>query len=176
MPPFCRLLTLGDFETGVCRALLKNGSDGVRTGFPFSLWRRGGSSHHGHRGGGELGSDVGDQDSVGSDDSTEDEDAVRPDADVVDDSSGKPDGHTPKQGEFDWPCNGNDECHSGLCVEGAEGPVCTKLCQLGECPDGWYCRGMSVGPDVVSVCIPEGANLCKPLRSTPSVGMGFVLN
>ncbi|HPC91193.1 MAG TPA: MopE-related protein, partial [Myxococcota bacterium] len=124
-------------------------------------------------GGGELGSDVGDQDSVGSDDSTED--AVRPDADVVDDSSGKPDGHTPKQGEFDWPCNGNDECHSGLCVEGAEGPVCTKLCQLGECPDGWYCRGMSVGPDVMSVCIPEGANLCKPCKVDTQCGHGVCL-
>jgi hypothetical protein len=61
------------------------------------------------------------------------------------------------------PCRSNGECLSGFCVEGVEGPVCTQPCVL-ECPLGWICRASRIGSDVVSLCLPPGADLCKPCK------------
>jgi len=77
-------------------------------------------------------------------------------------------------GDFGAPCLSNNDCDSGFCVEGVEGFVCTVQC-LEECPEGWVCRGIMVGPDVVSLCIPLGANLCKSCKLDTQCGDGLCM-
>ena len=63
---------------------------------------------------------------------------------------------------FGTPCEGNQDCPSdGLCVEGPDGFVCTQLC-LDSCPEGWACKGISGGADVVFVCVPQEESACAP--------------
>jgi len=78
------------------------------------------------------------------------------------------------EGQFGAPCLSNTDCESGFCVEGVEGFVCTMPC-LEECPQGWVCRGILVGPDMVSLCIPLGANLCKTCKMDTQCGDGLCL-
>ena len=58
-------------------------------------------------------------------------------------------------------CQENSDCLSGWCVEHMGEAVCTMLCQE-ECPQGWTCKAVGTGPDVVSICVSGHANLCKP--------------
>jgi hypothetical protein len=67
-------------------------------------------------------------------------------------------------GEFGSPCQSNSDCKSGLCIEGFEGFICTMQC-YDECPEGYVCRGMLLGQDLISLCVPYGASLCKPCKS-----------
>ncbi len=78
------------------------------------------------------------------------------------------------KGQFGAACASNEDCDSGFCVEGVEGLVCTKVC-VDECPEGWLCRGMLVGQDFVSLCVPAGANLCKPCKTDMQCGDGKCL-
>ena len=65
-------------------------------------------------------------------------------------------------GQFDDPCTEDAECESGFCVAVGDGFACTQLCD-GTCPDGWNCRDFVFAGNVsVSVCVHEGANLCRP--------------
>ena len=64
-------------------------------------------------------------------------------------------------GKFEAPCNNNNECESGWCVEGLAGYICTKNC-LDECPDGFDCKGVGIGPDVTFLCIPRVDKVCTP--------------
>ncbi len=70
---------------------------------------------------------------------------------------------TAQPGEFGQPCIQNSDCISGYCVEGLQGPMCTMTCVL-ECPADWLCRASLIGSDVISLCIPLGADLCKPCK------------
>jgi len=79
------------------------------------------------------------------------------------------------EGEFGAPCVSNTDCVSGFCVEGVEGFVCSTPC-LEECPEGWVCRVIMVGMDGVSLCVPLGANLCKPCKIDPQCGDGLCLD
>ena len=66
------------------------------------------------------------------------------------------------QGGFAWPCQSNQDCDSGWCVEGEEGYVCTKTCDL-SCPAGWDCKSVSSGgADLVFLCVPRFQKLCVP--------------
>src|SRR5690606_35572805 len=47
-------------------------------------------------------------------------------------------------GGFGAPCQGNGDCDSGWCVEGAEGYLCTKQC-VEECPGGYDCKAVQSG-------------------------------
>ncbi|NOZ01090.1 MAG: hypothetical protein GXP54_04280, partial [Deltaproteobacteria bacterium] len=78
------------------------------------------------------------------------------------------------EGEFGAPCLSNLDCQSGFCVEGPEGFVCSMPC-LEDCPEGWVCRVLMVGVDGVSLCVPLGANLCKPCKIDPQCGDGLCL-
>ena len=77
-------------------------------------------------------------------------------------------------GEFGSPCQSNSDCKSGFCIEGFEGFVCTIQC-YDECPEGYVCRGMLLGQDLVSLCVPFGASLCKPCRSDSNCSGGKCL-
>ena len=70
----------------------------------------------------------------------------------------------PNPGEFGAPCTSNDECDSGYCIEGLDGFICTKLC-MEECPDGYECVGVNIGPDVVFICVPKVDRSCEPCTS-----------
>ncbi len=103
-----------------------------------------------------------------------------PDADTLPDSSGSDvdaspsdvstdsvdddvDTTTPGCSTFGCPCNANNECDSGVCIEGLDGQICTRSC-LAECPDGFDCLLTGVGPDQQSVCVPRHTRLCRPCR------------
>jgi len=72
----------------------------------------------------------------------------------------------PGEGCFLDPCTDNTGCDSGWCVEHMGDGVCTTTCQE-ECPAGWACKLTgSGGPDVVSVCVSNYANLCRPCAAS----------
>jgi len=58
-------------------------------------------------------------------------------------------------------CKENGDCLSGWCVEHMGEGVCSMLCQE-ECPPGWTCQQAASGPDLVSVCVSNHTNLCRP--------------
>ena len=67
-------------------------------------------------------------------------------------------------GDFGAPCNSNTDCTSGFCVEGPNGFVCTETC-LADCPDGFSCKAIqNTLPDVVFLCMPDGAKPCTPCQ------------
>jgi len=71
----------------------------------------------------------------------------------------------PGEGCFLDPCEVNEDCLSGFCVEHLGETVCTSACQE-ECPAGWSCRLLgATGPDPVFVCLSDHANLCKPCNT-----------
>jgi hypothetical protein len=58
--------------------------------------------------------------------------------------------------DFGLPCDENNDCETGLCIEGVNTSVCSKTC-ISECPDGWSCRGVTLGGvDVIFVCVEDG--------------------
>jgi hypothetical protein len=69
---------------------------------------------------------------------------------------------TTAEGGFGWPCETNNDCQSGFCLETADGMVCTQSC-FDECPDGFQClQADGFGPDLVYLCIPQHMHLCRP--------------
>ena len=65
-------------------------------------------------------------------------------------------------GAFGYPCQSDDECISGYCVQTPEGGVCTAVCD-GTCPEGWSCALHKESlPDNVFICVQPHMNLCKP--------------
>jgi hypothetical protein len=65
------------------------------------------------------------------------------------------------EGGVGAPCQNNQECLSGFCVEGPMGFVCTRQCET-QCPFGWDCKGVSGETDVVFLCLPRLDKLCAP--------------
>jgi hypothetical protein len=89
------------------------------------------------------------------------QDGVQPDTTPVPDVP-EEDVYVPKEGEFKWPCDSNDECDDGYCIATAEGNVCTQLC-VSECPIGWECAEVSLpGQDLTFACVPRFKLLCDP--------------
>jgi hypothetical protein len=65
-------------------------------------------------------------------------------------------------GEPGCPCEDNDDCYSGYCVDTGEGRVCTTTCEA-SCPAGWSCVAITTGGgDVGFICIELHTNLCRP--------------
>ena len=100
----------------------------------------------------------------------------------VDTGQGKPDTHAPADtgvdqaggdayvGEIGKPCDNNDDCESGYCVDGPTSKVCTEVC-VDSCPKGWNCSGVTgFGPDVVFLCVPEVNDLCQPCEADDDCG------
>ena len=67
----------------------------------------------------------------------------------------------PGDGCFLDPCDENADCVSSLCVTHMGDQVCTQEC-VEECPDGWSCQQVNVGPDVMFACISNFPFLCMP--------------
>lgn len=62
------------------------------------------------------------------------------------------------------PCDGNDDCDSGWCVEHMGDGVCSVVCQE-ECPNGWECRPVGAAEDACLDYGIEGSfcgGLCSP--------------
>lgn len=67
------------------------------------------------------------------------------------------------QGEFGAPCNSNDDCLSGFCVEGPQGFICTQMCfSETDCPQDYSCKGINIGADIFFLCLPEVIRACAP--------------
>ncbi len=64
------------------------------------------------------------------------------------------------------PCEDNNECYSGFCVETWEGSRCTVLCEdATSCPKGWKCAQVTgSGQDLVYVCVDPFVDLCRPCK------------
>ncbi len=72
----------------------------------------------------------------------------------------------PGDGCFGDLCQANADCLSGWCVDHMGDSVCSQHC-VEECPPGWTCKTVSdAGPDVVSICVSDMANLCKPCATS----------
>ncbi len=64
-------------------------------------------------------------------------------------------------GSVACPCQGNDDCLTGYCVQATGGSVCTLEC-LEECPYDWTCTGIQgFGADLVFLCLPEQQAACS---------------
>ena len=64
--------------------------------------------------------------------------------------------------KFGEECTTSDDCQpDGFCVEGSNHDVCTYPCDAG-CPEGWNCRASDVAGAVVSLCLPQKFDFCKP--------------
>ena len=81
-------------------------------------------------------------------------------------------------GECGWPCLSGDDCFSGICVPTPGDNVCTLLCELDACPDGWVCAQVAQPPDSIFACVPKSPNLGKPCEDDVDcvalVGAGLV--
>ncbi len=84
--------------------------------------------------------------------------------DTVQDEAGFWEWYEVLPGGFLAPCVTNEDCLSGFCVEGPEGPVCTKTCLApGDCPPDFVCVGtVNTYPDIVFVCLPKFGRICAP--------------
>ncbi len=82
-------------------------------------------------------------------------------------------------GAFGCPCDRNEECVSGFCVEAQDRYRCSRICQSEDaCPQGWRCGlvGGTGGVDLLYVCVDPFARLCQPClqdqECAPTVGAG----
>ena len=67
-----------------------------------------------------------------------------------------------EQAEFLEGCEEDEDCLSGLCIEGPAGDrVCTRRC-FDDCPEDYDCALYQQGPDPLAVCLPDGDDLCRP--------------
>ena len=59
------------------------------------------------------------------------------------------------------PCVSPEDCFSGICAEGSEGPVCAQPCEAG-CDVWQRCVAVEGGPDAALFCVDAWARLCSP--------------
>ncbi len=68
----------------------------------------------------------------------------------------------PLPGQFGAPCEDPAECNSGICVDSAEGKICSRSCGDG-CPKGFACAShLSPGGDNLYECVPRFRHICDP--------------
>ena len=65
---------------------------------------------------------------------------------------------------FACECNGNSDCLDELCIESADGNVCTRTC-VADCPANFDCLSITTFGDPISVCVPRHTRLCRPCRA-----------
>ena len=60
------------------------------------------------------------------------------------------------------PCETNEDCDSGYCIDYEAGPSeCSEIC-IENCPDGYMCKGLDTfGPDLTFVCVKDVSTPCK---------------
>ena len=71
---------------------------------------------------------------------------------------------TPSLLGYGEPCGSDAECESGICIETADGSMCTRICNdSGDCPEGYRCLLLGgTGGDAVRICVPPPNVLCDP--------------
>ena len=79
------------------------------------------------------------------------------------DATTEPDGNEGCR-SFGCQCNSNAECLDELCIESADGNICTRTC-VADCPDNFDCLAVTTFGDPVSVCVPRHTRLCRPCRA-----------
>ena len=122
---------------------------------------------------GENGQDVASVDTLGQD-SLRNRDAddmvsvdVVPRVDGAADQSGEVATEVPE--DFGTPCDVDEDCDTGLCVDGADGGfVCSLSCEAG-CPDGWVCVQ---GIEETGVCLPHDLLSCRPCLNDADCVLG----
>ena len=87
-------------------------------------------------------------------------------SDVADTATAPPDTSTPDDvtsgcNTFGCACQQNADCLDGHCVEGQDGPICTRTC-IESCPDGFQCVQTVTSGDPVSLCVPQFTRICRP--------------
>jgi hypothetical protein len=69
----------------------------------------------------------------------------------------------PPYAEWLCPCEQNDDCLSGFCVNTNQGKVCSKTCADDCGLAGWQCAEVpSTCPDCLYVCVFRHTQLCRP--------------
>ena len=72
----------------------------------------------------------------------------------------------PAPGEFLHPCEGNDDCYSGYCVDSPDGHVCSDTCTDDtSCPPDWSCASVNTQGDATFICLPNDTFLCRPCET-----------
>ena len=75
-------------------------------------------------------------------------------------------------GELGAPCSDGEDCTSGWCVPGPNGPTCSIPC-TDSCPEGWDCKALeSGGGDPVYICVDPTARLCHPCLQDADCNQG----
>ena len=86
--------------------------------------------------------------------------AAAPDADLPDAATGSGLGE---------PCQAGSDCTSGMCVQGADGKVCSQAC-TDTCPTGWLCKQVPGGE--AFYCLPATTHLCQPCATNTDCNEG----
>lgn len=61
------------------------------------------------------------------------------------------------------PCNGNDDCDKGFCIDSPSGKICAEECVDTCTKEGFVCKLIpGPGGDSKPVCVPKAGNLCDP--------------
>ena len=107
--------------------------------------------------------DGGAEDAAGGDVAADgsDKDGTQADASPADTGPAAPD----CPGGAGCPCEANDGCDAGLCLEGAQGKRCAKPC-VDSCDPGFVCAQIPQGSDVLTVCVDATARLCSPCETS----------
>ncbi len=77
----------------------------------------------------------------------------------------------PGEGCFEEPCQGGDDCLSGICSMHLGENVCSKTCDE-TCPEGWSCKLVSSGGDGQYVCVSNYSHLCLPCSDSATCSGG----
>ena len=85
--------------------------------------------------------------------------------DLAEPDAGLPSTCEPGEGCFGEPCDGNDDCLSGICSMHMGEMVCSKTCDE-TCPEGWECTLVGGVSDGQYVCVSNFSHLCLPCEST----------
>ena len=82
--------------------------------------------------------------------------------DITPIEAGDPD--TQRMLDLGEPCGSDSECESGICIETADGSMCTNICSdSSDCPEGYRCLLLGgTGGDAVRICVPPPNVLCDP--------------
>lgn len=68
----------------------------------------------------------------------------------------------PLPGKFGAPCDETTDCDSGICVESADGKICSQQC-IDTCAKGFACvQQTALGSDNSWVCLPRFLHVCDP--------------
>jgi hypothetical protein len=71
--------------------------------------------------------------------------------------------------EFACPCDVDDDCDSGLCVDVGDGGFCSESCDDACNAEGYVCEDV----DGATVCVPETTPVCSPCFEDEECGPGL---